>query len=345
MSLSRADPSLQAAVDWLLEPDAKNPGVRFFALRDLLDSAADDAEVIAARAAIMQTGPVPKILAQQQPEGYWVRPGAAYSTKYRGTPWQLIQLDRLGADPKDPRVRAACEYELQHGQAATGGFSSFGGKSVGPPPPSLVIHCLHGNLLAALINLGYLDDERVQNAIAWQTNSITGEDPAFAYYASGTSGPGFACVSNRWLPCAWGANKALRALLAVPESRRTPAVERALQTGAEFLLSSDPALADYPRTGGISDHWWRLGTLFGYTSDVLETLENLVTLGYGADPRLDDAFQLVLAKRDSDWRWRLEGTLNGRTWTQVEQKGAPSKWVTLRALRALRRAGRLPEGA
>lgn len=339
-----ATPLLDAAVEWLLEPDDANPGVRYFALRDLQDRPPDDAEVIAARAAIMQTGPVPRILAQQQPEGFWVRPGAAYSTKYRGTPWQLIQLDRLGADPEDPRVRLACEYELQHGQASSGGFSCFGGKPVGPPPPSLIIHCLHGNLLAALINLGRLEDERVQNAIAWQALAITGEDSAFAYYASGTTAPGFACVANRGLPCAWGANKALRALLAIPRSRRTPSVERALQAGAEFLLSRDPAVADYPTPGAISSHWWRFGPLFGYTSDILETLENLIGLGYGADSRLDRAFESVLAKQDGSWRWRLENTLNGRTWTNVERKGAPSKWVTLRALGALRRAGRLPVG-
>jgi hypothetical protein len=35
----------------------------------------------------------------------------------------------------------------------------------------------------------------------------------------------------------------------------------------------------------------------------------------------------------------MEYTYNGKTWVDVEQKGKPSKWVTLRALRVLKRSG------
>ena len=64
---------------WLLESDEANPGVRYFALRDLLDRPADDPEVIAARGAVMRTGPVPAILDAQYPDGYWMKPGPIYS--------------------------------------------------------------------------------------------------------------------------------------------------------------------------------------------------------------------------------------------------------------------------
>ena len=43
---------------WLLEPDPDNPGVRFFALRDLLGRPEDDLEVRQARADLMTFGPV-----------------------------------------------------------------------------------------------------------------------------------------------------------------------------------------------------------------------------------------------------------------------------------------------
>ena len=56
-------------IPWLLEPDPDNPGVRYFALIDLLDQPADDPEVVAARQALMETGPVPAILAEQHVEG------------------------------------------------------------------------------------------------------------------------------------------------------------------------------------------------------------------------------------------------------------------------------------
>jgi hypothetical protein len=47
---------------------------------------------------------------------------------------------------------------------------------------------------------------------------------------------------------------------------------------------------------------------------------------------------MVRAKRDVDGRWPLEYSYNGKTWVDVEVKGQPSKWVTLRAMRVLSRA-------
>jgi hypothetical protein len=318
---------------WLLEPDPANPGVRYFALRELLGRPEDDPEVRQARAAIMTTGPVPAILDAQYPDGYWVKPGSGYSPKYRGTVWQIIFLAELGADPSDARVRRGCEYLLNHAIAANAAFSAYQ-----QPVPSGAIHCLNGNLLYALLRLGYADDPRVQAALDWQARAITGAGQV-RYLKSGTTGPGFACSANLGQPCGWGATKAMKALTAVPPDRRTPPVQRAIETGAEFLLSRDPAAADYPYTERVSSTWFKFGFPLSYWSDVLETTAVLVELGYGDDPRLDHAFQLILSKQDAQGRWKLENALNDKMWTNIEQKGKPGKWVTLRALRVLKRAG------
>jgi hypothetical protein len=68
---------------WLLESD--NPSVCYFALTDLLDRPADDPDVVAAKAAINTSRPVKNILDAMYPAGYWVKPGAGYSPKYRST--------------------------------------------------------------------------------------------------------------------------------------------------------------------------------------------------------------------------------------------------------------------
>jgi hypothetical protein len=154
---------------WLLEPDPDNPGVRYFALRDLFDRPEQDPEIQAARVAIMATGPVPAILDAQYPDGYWVKPGGGYSPKYRSTVWQIIFLAELGADPSDERVRRGCEYLLDHSIASNGAFSVNQ-----KPVPSGCIHCLNGNLIHALNRLGYADDPRVQAALDWQARAITG---------------------------------------------------------------------------------------------------------------------------------------------------------------------------
>jgi hypothetical protein len=211
-----------------------------------------------------------------------------------------------------------------------------------------MIHCLQGNLGAALIDLGWWGDERLAEAMDWLARSITGEGIAPAeqrkepvrYLRSGNSGPGFACSANNHLPCAWGAVKALLALGKIPADARSPAVQAALETGLEFLLGRDPAVADYPM--GYSDKpsrsWFRFGYPIGYVTDVLQNLETLTALDCGEDPRLEPALELLLSKQDSQGRWKLEYTYNGKTWVDVEEKNQPSKWVTLRALRVLKRA-------
>lgn len=323
----RGDP-----LPWLCEPDPMNPAVRYFALRDLLGRPADDPDVLAARMAIMIGGPVPAILAAQHPDGYWQHPGSGYG-KYRGTVWQIMFLCELGADPADMRVRRGCDYVLEHSAASNGGFAYYKN-----PQPNGVVHCLNGNLLAALIGLNWLEDPRVQRALEWQARAITGEAPVqFTRY--GTSGPEFTCQINDHQPCGWGATKAMRALLAVPPTQRTPVVRRALERGADFLVRYDLARAAYPYTKRISTTWFHLGFPLSYWSDVLETLAVLVALGYGGDPRLTDAIHWLLNKQDAQGRWTLEHGLNGKMWVDIEQEGQPSKWITLRALRVMKALG------
>jgi hypothetical protein len=314
---------------WLLEPDTENPGVRFFALRDLLEMSENAPEVRAARSALMTMGPVPAILNGQDRDGYWVKPGSGYAPKYTGTVWQTIFLAELGADPADERVQRGCEYLLSNSLAPNGAFSI-----ARPPTNSGVIPCENGNLLWALLQLGRGDDERVQRALHWQAQAITGE--GMSYLKSGTSGPCFACSANQRQPCGWGAAKVMRALMAVPEDDRSDLLHDAIEVGVEFLLSRDPAQADYPYTGRVSGTWFRFGFPQSYQSDVLQVTGILLALGYGGDPRLKNAIDFVLSKRDKQGRWLMETSLKGKMWIDIEEKKKPSKWVTLRALKALR---------
>jgi hypothetical protein len=323
---------------WLLEE--ATPAVRHLALRQLLDQPADVPAVRQAREAAMHADPIATILAAQQPAGFWVKPGPGYAPKYRGTVWQLIFLDQLGADGSDARVQAACDYVLSHSQARSGGFACWqgGSREDAPPPPSLALHCLNGNLLRALIGFGRLADDRVQRAIDWQAGAITGEGFS-GYHRSGTSGPGFRCGSNDHLPCAWGAIKGLLALARIPAHQRTPPVERAIQQGGAFLLSCDPATAAYPAGWGDmapSPFWFKLGFPLGYTADLLQNIAVLCELGCARDARLAGAIAWLITKQDPSGRWRNEAAINGKTWGDIDQQGQLSKWVTLRACAVLK---------
>jgi hypothetical protein len=281
----------------------------------------------------ISSGPVPVILRNQQPDGRWgdeIGPG--YYPKYMGTIWSMIFLAQLGADGGDPRVRKGGEYVLTHARSKYGGLSADG-------KPGGIIHCLQGNLAAALIDLGWLGGEQLDQALDWLARSITGagiapaeqQDAAVRYYRSGNSAPGFACSANNHLPCAWGAIKAMLALSKVPEAGRTPTMQAAIKQGVEFLFSRDPAIADYPMGYATkpSQSWFKFGYPIGYVTDVLQNLEVLTRLGYGADPRLNPALDLVLSKQDQEGRWKLEYSYNGKTWVDVEEKGKPSKLIRI----------------
>lgn len=285
----------------------------------------------------MRTPPIATILEHQHPEGWWDKPGAGYGRKYTGTVWSLIFLDQMGADGRDRRVARACEYAIAHSQTSNGGFGISGAVSERPPPPSAVYHCLNGNLLRAVIGFGYLGDERVRRAADWQARSITGEG-FDGYYRSGTTGPGFGCAVNDANPCAWGGIKALRALARVPPRQRGPHLRRAIATGAEFLLSWDPATADYPTGTSVSSSWFKLGFPSGYVADVLQNLEVLAELGHAKDARLERATEWLLSQQNAQGRWTNRYSYAGKLWSDVDVPGSPSKWVTLRACAVLRRA-------
>ena len=322
---------------WLL--DEANPAVRHLALRDLLDRSPDDPEVVDARNATTRTEPIASILAAQDVAGWWEKPGPGYSPKYTGTVWQLIFLDQLGADPAEPRIRAACEYVLAHAQAPTGGFGASGAEREAPPPSSSVIHCLTGNLLRALIGFGWLDDRRVGRAIEWETAAITGEGDL--HFNATTPGPGFRCGANAGLPCAWGATKALLALARIPLDRRSAGTSRAIELAVELLLGRDPAVADYPAGYATkpSNSWFRLGFPSGYVADVLQVLEAACAAGFGHDPRLGPAVDWLLARQDGRGRWANDYAYAGKMIVDIDRPGRPSPWVTLRACRVLRAIG------
>jgi hypothetical protein len=332
--------SAGSVLDWLLEK--RDPGVRYFALRDLVGAPLDDRQVVAARRATRRASPVAEILAAQETEGYWVKPGPGYSPKYTGTVWQVIFLGQFGADGSDRRVRKAAEYVLDHSRAPLGGFSASA-------TPGGLIHCLQGNLAASLLEMGFGDDPRLRQALDWLARSITGEGIApntdtkaeVRYLKSANSAPGFVCSANNQRPCAWGAVPALDALRRVPARRRTAAIRRAIDTGVAFLFSRDPAAADYPMGWGQKPNgsWFKFGYPMGYVTDVLRTAEVLVGLGYGRDPRLSNTADLILSKRRADGRWPLEYSYTGKTWFDLGKKRQANKWVTLRALRVLKGVG------
>jgi hypothetical protein len=320
------------AVDWLLEKD--NPSVRYFALKQILDKPQTSAEVQEAKKEIMLAGVVPKILAKQHGDGYWEAPEKFYTAKYKGTVWQLIILAELGADGKDPRVQKACEFILTNSQdRKSGGFSAWLSSKVGGGRYSGVLPCLTGNMVWSLVRLGFLDDPRVQRGIEWIVRYQRFDDgeawpPKIWPYEKATS-----CFGKH--SCHMGVVKSLKALVEIPADKRSEGVAGTIDKGVEYLLKHHIHKRSHNLSRVSKPGWLRFGFPLMYQTDVLEILGILTKLGV-KDERMQEAVDLVLSKHDAQGRWILENTFNGRFHVNIEQKGASSKWVSLKALGVLK---------
>ena len=256
-------------------------------------------------------------------------------------------------DNRDKRVRNACEHIFQF-QLDEGGFSDYTLERAfeeyelmhekGKKLPSAnewaqstvsehQYSCLTGNMTAALIRIGYVNDPRVWKALDWlakiQNNDGGWLCPYWRAHVKDTHG------------CFYGTICSLEAFSEVTRVMLTEKMERAIESGAEFLLMHRLFRADHHNYEVIKQSWLKLGFPWFYEYNILRGLDVLSKLGYVDDERLNDAVQILLQKRSQDGKWILESTPSGRMQTNIETRGKPSKWITLIALRVLRRLQRL----
>ena len=320
-------------INWLLEDD--NPSVKYYTLVDLLGKTFDDEEVTTAKEQIMKTGAVPKILSKQEPGGYWGIQNDFYvRSKYKGTVWNLIILAELGADGEDSSIRKTCEFIFKKSQdLASGGFS-YASTTAGGGAPGKVLPCLTGNMVWSLIRLGYLDDPRVQKGIQWITKYQRFDDGEQNLPKDWPYKAHKACFSKH--SCHMGVVKTLKALAEIPGNKRTPNVKNTINQAVEYLLIHHIYKRSHDLSKKSKPGWLRLGFPLMYQTDILEILDILTRLGI-KDERMQDAMDIVVSKQDDQGRWILENTFNGRFITNIETKGKPSKWITLNAIRVLKK--------
>jgi len=337
----KADPS-----DWLLESD--DPGVRYLVLRDIVE--ANEKEIKDARRKAHREGPIATILDNMAPEGYWVKPDPVYYPKFQGTVWSIMSLAQLGGSiEEDKRIGTACAYLLDHALAKGGQFVPRG-------KPTNIGLCLQGNMLTSLMDLGY-KDSRLDVAYEWTSRRVTDEDlprkidddgltaaqggSAPFRYVKFITDPRFGCRTNKELSCAWAGNLVMMAFSRLPIERRSGLIKRAIQAGVDFFFSGEPATADFPghRTGVPDKRWWQF-SFPALGTDILRIAEALTALGYGSDPRLAKTLDLIREKQDENGGWLLDHDFfhTHKMWVKYGPVGKPNKWVTLRALRVLKRA-------
>ncbi len=352
--------SAMSPFDWLLEDDA--PGVQYLARMRLLGEGPATRRMKSLRKRCNEYPPAAKMLAhvdeciaQGNKKGKGWESRHNYH-KYCGAYWTLIFLAEMFADRRDPRVRRLANHVLNV-QLENGGFSPSG-------TASYEIVCLTANLLRSLVHFGYGDDERVIRGYERLAERILphGGVPCIVLQH---------CLHTS---CKMSLPQTLRALAIAPEQAPKKDMKKLRELLSQQLFGVRvyqyvrPDVKEYHqalerRPGGISQRefrerwiekhkfdddellpkpgWKRFGFPRSYNPDMLEAMLSLAEVGAESDPVLDDPLDYIESKRLKDGRWKLDDSLNGKMLADIERKGQPSKWITLRALTVLTHFGRV----
>jgi hypothetical protein len=344
-------PLAAETLSWLLGED--DPTVATLTRRQLLGEA-DGAATAKLWARRNDFAPIAPILAAQQPDGAWATPGRDYQ-KYGGSLWQIHFLGELWADGSDPRVQAGADYAFSR-QMPDGSWACN-------HKPASSIQCLTANVGRALARLGYSRDPRIAHALEYVVAMQREHGPLVC------AADGVGSTLNGY--CHMLAPKLLLFLAEVPrdcwpdgaddvraacvEALREKQVFRCLPHGArdfaEAFWTAKPAMRRSVRETWLAEHpeplvygdkpgWLRFGFPLSYNSDALEALASLVEVGEPMHAAYEPAVDLVVSAADEQMRWKPRNSFNGKMLANVEKKGAPSKWLTLRALRVLAWAAR-----
>lgn len=122
----------------------------------------------------------------------------------------------------------------------------------------------------------------------------------------------------------------------IPSGNRSSDIKETIGKGAEYLLKHHIFKRSHNLQRVSIPAWLEFGFPLMYNTDALEMLGILIKLEC-RDKRMQEALDLVISKQDDQGRWTLERTFNGRFLVNIEQNGKPSKWVTLHALKVLKK--------
>ena len=330
---------------WL--SSAENPAVAVMTRRDLLGEPESD-ELAALWARRNEYAPVAAILAELPALVDPAAPTRDYQ-KYRGPLWQLHFLGELWADAGDERIQLLAQHAFS--RQLDDGAWSVSGTAAGAIP------CLTANVGRALARMGWARDERVVRALAWVAGVVRERGHL-------TCGRRESYTLNGY--CHIVAPKLLLFLAEVPhelwpdgatEMRdecvrvlRAREIFRCLPAGSQafqdLLLKHKPAEIPALREEWLAEHgpleygdkagWLKFGYPLSYNSDALESLAALAAVGESARREYEPALDLIRGAADAQMRWTMRNSFNGKMVADVEKKGQPSRWLTLRALRVLR---------
>lgn len=299
---------------WLLEES--NPSVRYLALQWLLDKAPDAPEVVAAQEATLTYEPMVKLLGDQRPDGHWRKHRKeAYHTIH----YYLLALEHFGC-PRTEGIERAIDYQFKMALQDDGAFST----ALPEAGRRGVIPCYTACALHYLCFWGYEDDPRVEQMLGYLLRTQLPEG-------------GWLCSERvkKTHSCFWATAKVVLALQDLPPNLKSQATDAAIGPAVKLFLDRN-LYKHHSEFGKKSEYWFRLGYPLMTVTSVLEVLDLIAPYVQPDEPRIQEGLELVLSKQGEDGRWLTEIEPWAK-WGLFEPIGQPSKYVTLHALRMLKR--------
>lgn len=340
----------QSTINWLLSEEI--PPVKYLTLKNLLEREEAEKEVETAGANINNYFVIQEILKNK--DTFWGKDAHLYR-KYLGGYWQLIFLSDFNADGSHPDIKYGCEYILNDKK-----WYDYLKKGW--------IHCLAANILRSLNTLGYGHHEKVREGYNLLANKIINDNgiecPAMDYSVIPRCFMAVPKLVNAFNAAAEKneiiikANEILIEQLLErevykylphyndiwkkeilgnldnnfrenPEGAKTKAAY--LRQKRERYLKKYGRGENTPKPG-----WLKFGFPMHYNSNILEALAVLADAGVKYDERMKSALDVLKDTADDEKRWKMQFSLNGKMWTDVEKKGKPSRWITYEALYVLK---------
>jgi hypothetical protein len=304
------DPDMNV-IDWLLDSD---PALRWQVMRDLTDAPSD--EVAAERSKVAREGWGAQILAAQDTDGRWG--GGTFFPRWIGTSDTLHLLYLLGIDPQADEVRRAIAPIHEAARWDYDPNLRFWEGEVEP--------CINGRTVA----IGAYFRQDVKGIVDRLLTEQMADGGWNCEQENGSTRGSFDTTLN-----------VLEGLLEYERSTGADGeIATARRRGEEYLL--ERKLLHRLSDGEIGQkRWLYAGFPDAWFYTLPRVLDYLRQARPGPDGRMDEALDILESKRDAEGRWPLDHAYHDQLHVDLgEAEGGPSRWITLRALRVLRWAGR-----
>lgn len=300
-------------IDWLMDGDS---AIRWQTMRDVLDK--PKAQWKREQRRIARHGWGKRLLGLRDALGTWG--GGIYTPKWTSTNYTLLLLRDMGLvrDNKAGSAGARLLIDCDLGAVTSRTFAHR--------LDSMDL-CVTGMYLSLLVYFG-VRDERVEMILNYLLSRQMADG-------------GWNCKERRHQSHHGSLHTTINILDGLADyaeycgDEATAVVAEPMSRAHEFVLQHRLFRSD--RTGDVIHEAF---TKFSFPPrwhwDVLRGLDYFRRIDAPRDPRLQDAIDLMLAKRCHDGRWKLENHHRGKEFFKLEKLGQPSRWNTLRSLRVHR---------